>query len=307
MGHIRKILVATDYSDDARPAETRAAMLSVQLKADVLELMTVQSTRMGLATPATLSSNVEVRSDAALPLLDSPASVQAAAREGSGPACVRSLRTGNAATAITERADEMGAGLVVVASRRRKFLADIFARHNSNELIRLSSRPVLLVNREPNDAYRNVLVAVDFSDESREAARMALAIAPSAHFTFLHVFRLAGEEMMLETGVSLDVIHGYRQRARETSRAKLNSFIDSLGPRRQLVSRSVQFGPPSAVISVQARELKADLIAVGKHGKSRFATLLLGSVTQRLIEQGQCDLLVTNSPYIDDWDQPPAA
>ena len=307
MGHIRKILVATDYSEDARPAETRAAMLSVQLKAEVLELMTVQGTRMGIGTPATLSSNVEVGANTVPSLLEGPASVQTVTREESGPACVRSLRTGNASTAIVERANEMGAGLVVVAARRRKFLADIFARHNSNELVRLISRPVLLVNREPSDAYRNVLVAVDFSDESREAARMALAVAPAAHFTFLHVFRLMGEEMMLETGVPLDVIHGYRQRARETARAKLNGFIDSLGPRRQLVARSVQYGPPSAVISLQARELKADLIAIGKHGKSRFAALLLGSVTQRLIEEGRCDLLVTNSPEVEDWDQPPAA
>lgn len=301
MDRIRKILVATDYSDDARAAKTRAAMLSVELKADLLELMTVKGTRMGLGTPATLSSNVEVLSDAAPSLLAGPAASHP------GPNCVRTIRTGNPASAIVERANEMGAELTVVASRRRKFLADIFARHNSNELIRLSNRPVLLVNREPKDAYRNVLVAIDFSDESREAARMALAVAPVAHFIFLHVFRLAGEEMMLETGVPLDVIHGYRQRAREIARAKLNSFIDSLGPRRQLISRSVQHGPPSAVISLRARELKADLIAVGKHGKSRFAALLLGSVTQRLVEQGQCDLLVVNSPYVDDWDLPPAA
>ena len=54
MERIGKILAATDDSDHARRAETRAAMLSVQLNSRSLEIMTVQNTRMGLDTPATV-------------------------------------------------------------------------------------------------------------------------------------------------------------------------------------------------------------------------------------------------------------
>lgn len=304
---LRKILVATNYSDDARRAETRAAMLSVELNADTLELMAVQNTRMGLRTPATLATTAEVGSDEAVAMLERQEVLPALLRPDAGPACVRSLRVGNPPAALVERANEMNAGLIVVAARGKSFLASLFRRHSNDELIRLSERPVLLVHGEPKGAYRRVLVAVDFSAASQEAARMALMLAPTAHFTFLHVFRVPDEEMMLETGVSVDVVNAYRMRMREAARVRLNSFIDALGPRKQLISRSLLCGSASTVIGTHASQMSADLIAVGKHGKSRFVEFLLGSVTRRLVDRGLCDLLVAACPDTVSGDLPPAA
>lgn len=298
MDRIRKILVATDYSEDARCAETRAAMLSVELKAETLELMTVNCTTIDLRAPAAIPADAAACEIESLTLPEWRAE---------GPACVRSARAGSAPHAIVGRAKEIRAGLIVVSARGKRFFADLFRRHNNDELIRLTDRPVLLVCSEPADAYKRVLVAIDFSEESKEAARAALAIAPSAHFTFLHVFRVPNEDMMRETGVSLDLIHGYRIRAREAARTKLNHFIDSLGPRRQLISRAIQHGLPAPVIGAQARQLNADLIALGKHGKSRFVEFLLGSVTRRVVDQGWCDLLVTTAMEPENVDFPPAA
>lgn len=296
MDRIRKILVATDYSEDARRAETRAAMLSVELKSETLELMTVDCMRIDLRTPAALPAEIAEGESAALP-----------GWPEDGPACVRSIRAGNAPHAIVGRAKEIRAGLIVVAARGKRFFADLFRRHNNDELIRLTDRPVLLVCSEPDDAYQRVLVAIDFSEESKAAARAALAIAPSAHFTFLHVFRVPDEDMMRESGVSLDLIHGYRIRAREAARTKLNDFIDSLGPRKQLISRTIQHGLPASVIGAHARQLNADLIALGKHGKPCFVEFLLGSVTRRVLDQGWCDLLVTTAVESENADFPPAA
>ena len=304
---IRKILVATDYSDDARRAENRAAMLSVELKADTLELMTVRNPRIGLPTPAAMAAAVEAREGEVLALRERQEALPASLAREEGPACVRFVRTGSPPAAIVERAEEIRAGLIVVAARGKRFFADLFTRHNNDELIRLSDRPVLLVNTEPGETYRRAVVGVDFSEESREAARVALAIAPCAHFTFVHAFRVIDEDMMLEAGVSTDIINGYRIRARETARGELNRFIEELGPRKQLISRALQHGAPAHVIGTQAKRLNADLIAVGKHGKSRFVEFLLGSVTQRLISQGLCDMLVTTLQDIGGWDHPPAA
>ncbi|WP_420475478.1 universal stress protein [Noviherbaspirillum sp. ST9] len=298
MDRIRKILVATDYSEDARRAEMRAAMLSIELKAETLELMTVDCTKIDLRAPAaTPEKSVACAGD----------SVALPGWPEDGPACVRSIRAGSAPQAIVGRAMESRAGLIVVAARGKRFFADLFRRHNNDELIRLADRPVLLVCSEPNDAYKRVLVAIDFSEESKEAARAALAVAPSAHFTFLHVFRVPDEDMMRETGVSLDRIHGYRIRARDAARIKLNAFIDSLGPKKQLISRSIQHGVPAPVIGAQAKQLNADLIALGKHGKPRFVEFLLGSVTRRVVDQGWCDLLVTTAMEPEGIDLPPAA
>lgn len=302
MERIKTILVATNYSENARRAETRAAMLSIELKAETLDLMSVGNDEM-----TTLPGTGDERTAEAVTLPGQQEALPSLLRRKAGPTCIRSVGTGKSPMAIVERANAIQAGLIVVAARGKHFFADFLARHNNDELVRLSERPVLLVDSEPQDAYKSVLVAVDFSAESREAARMALAIAPSAHFIFLHAFRVAGEEMMQGTGVSMDVIHSYRMHARDEARTKLNRFIDELGPRKQLISRAIHHGMPVPVITAQARQLNVDLVALGKHGKSRFVEFLLGSVPQRLLDQGLCDLLVTASSEKGDFDHLPAA
>ncbi|OWW21436.1 universal stress protein [Noviherbaspirillum denitrificans] len=307
MSRIGKILVATNYSEDARRAENRAAMLSVQLKAGLLELMALQKTRMGMRMPAVLAEAVAVHEDDAWAMLERQEGLRPLLGREDGPSCVRTLREGSPPQAIVERAREIGADLIVVPAQGKRFLADMFATQGNDELIRMADRPVLLVNAEPADAYRSVIVAIDFSEESVEAARVALAIAPSAHITFLHAFRVTDEDMMMEAGVSLDVVHNLRMRAREAARVRLNQLIDSLDPRKQLISRVIQHGKPAVVIGAQARQSNADLIALGKHGKSRFAEFLLGSVTQRLVDAGGCDLLVTAGQQCIEPELRPAA
>lgn len=300
MDHVKTILVATDHTEHARRAELRAGMLGDELSAETLEVISARPARAEPGTAARLHGSGALRRE-------SPTARPAPSRCEIGTSNVRALWTGPAPAVIADRADDIGADLTIVAGKRPSFLADLVARFRHDELIRLSDRPVLLVNREPETAYRKVLVGVDFSAESMQAARMALALAPTAQFTFLHVFRIADEDMMREQEVPLDAIHACRTRARETARRKLNGFIETLGPRRQLVSRAIEHGMPAPMIHAHAGRIHADLIAVGKHGKSRFVELFLGSVTQRLIEYGACDLLVNTSPHAEDPDLPPAA
>lgn len=282
VNRIRRILVATDRSEAAQCAEMRAAMLGTELNAAVHEFSPAQEAKAGRRVATALVTVVDIRRTPAI-----------------------AGRT--AADTIIMHANDMDADLTVVAARERRLLDGIFAEHGDDELVRLSHRPILLVRSDASGSYRKVLVAVDFSVEAREAARMALAIAPSAHFIFLHAFRVPHEEMMQQAGVSLEVIYGHRTQAREAARAALNSFIEGLGPRRQLISRSIQHGSPAMVINAQARQLDADLIAMGKHGRSRFVELLLGSVARSVMVQSGCDVLFASQNGQPDWDQPPAA
>lgn len=307
MDRVRKILVASDHSEHARHAESRAAMLGVELKADTVEVMSLCDAKTEQCPPSPLyTATVSVESTD-MALRSTQAAVPALFRHLAEVEQRHQSCSGGGPGAIAERANEIGADVTVVAARRESFLRDIVTRFRNDELIRLSDRPVLLVNREPAAAYEKVLVAVDFSAESQRAARLALAMAPTALFTFLHVFRVNDEEMMIEHGVAADAIQAYRLRAREAARARLNSFIAALGPRKQLIYRAIAHGQPGQVIHGHAKEINADLIAVGKHGKSRFIDLFLGSVTQRLADYSDCDILVTTSSCEDEPEMPPAA
>ena len=306
MDCIRTILVASDDSEHAQHAVSRAAMLGAELNAATVEVMSVCNAKTGQELPSPIPADTENIDNADVALSEARAAAPVLfRRQAESP--TRVLQSTSAPAAIVEHANVIGADLTVVAARRKSFLAGLVTRLRNDELIRLSERPVLLVNREPVTPYRKVLVAVDFSAESQQAARMALAVAPRALFTFLHVFRVTDEDMMIAHGVHKDTLHAYRIHAREEARVRLNSFIDALGPRKQLISRAIEHGIPGPVIHAHAREINADLIVVGKHGKSRFIELFLGSVTERLIDYGDCELLVTTSPYKEEPSMPPAA
>jgi nucleotide-binding universal stress UspA family protein len=303
---ICKILAATDYSDHARRAETRAAMLSLQLKSRSLEIMTIQNTRMGLDTPATLSSSDRISDEDIVSLADA-SNRKTAILPAEDTRFVRSIRLGRPAQAVISRAREIDADLTVVAAHGKSFLADIFARYATDEIVRMVERPLLLINTEPKAEYRRVLVGIDFSPASLQAAQVALSIAPAAQFTFVHVARVANEGTMREVGITEEAIGSFRSRACEVGRGKLNAFIEQLSPRKQLISRLIEPGQPGPVISACARRLGADLIAVGKHGKSWIEELLLGSVTQRLLSERQADLLIAAPADADDGHDRPAA
>jgi nucleotide-binding universal stress UspA family protein len=299
MKYVRMILVATDHSERARHAEVRAEMLGSELNADTVEVM---SARYVKTVPTALPAETVTLQGAGAALRETLATVPTLFLRCADSADSRTPRASISPAAIVERANETAADLTVVAGKPASFFAGIASRFRNEELIRISERPVLLVNREPEKAYKKVLVGIDFSPESWNAARVALAVAPAAQFTFLHVFRVIDEGIMLAHGVSINTIHGYRMQAREAARLRLNSFIEALGPRRQLISRALECGMPAPIIHGHAQEIHADLVVVGKHGKSRFIDLFLGSVTEHLIDYSHCDLLVTTAAREDESD-----
>ena len=58
-------------------------------------------------------------------------------------------------------------------------------------------------------------------------------------------------------------------------------------------------GQPAGHIAEMARVVDADLIVVGAHGRSALASLLLGSVTLRLLTIAQCPVLVVPASVRD--------
>jgi nucleotide-binding universal stress UspA family protein len=141
--------------------------------------------------------------------------------------------------------------------------------------------------------FRRILVPTDFSSCSDTALGLAdrLAVDHGAELVVLHV---------VESGhVPLDAVihpdgdsglevrtHMTRLGTRELERrlAALSSPAD----RRRL---HVAEGPPAAAICEVARELGADLIVMGTHGRTGLSHLLMGSVAERVVRTAKIPVL----------------
>ena len=136
--------------------------------------------------------------------------------------------------------------------------------------------------------YEKVLVAVDFSEESKALVRKAQEIAErnQAALNLLHVVEYtssmyAGDIPLPEDlGLDRDLAKQAAEKLKEL--ASENGIPDA--------AQFTEIGVPKREIVRVADELGADLIVVGSHGRHGLQ-LLLGSTANGVLHQEKCDVL----------------
>lgn len=138
---------------------------------------------------------------------------------------------------------------------------------------------------------RRILCPVDFSDHSRRALDHAGAIAQLHHaaVTVLHVAPVAPVAAYAPmSGGSAYV--GLTPEVRQVLIRSLEAFAAD-GQSRVPVEVEIAEGQPAAVIVERARDIAAELIVLGTHGRSGFERWVLGSVAERVLRQARCPVL----------------
>jgi nucleotide-binding universal stress UspA family protein len=185
----------------------------------------------------------------------------------------------------------------VLGARGESFLRHTLLGATAARLLRKSvRRPVLVVKQAPHEAYRSVLIAVDFSPVSLHAIRTARQLAPDADLVLLHAFELPYESKLTFAGVAERVIRQHVTTGSETRRKRLHDLAAAAGLAPMEYSGRVIHGDPSQQIVAMEQEYDCDLIVVGKHGSHIAEELLLGSVTKHVLAESQCDVLVICDP-----------
>jgi nucleotide-binding universal stress UspA family protein len=141
-------------------------------------------------------------------------------------------------------------------------------------------------------AVKKILVPTDFSPPSAEAVDTAIAFAKvfGARVEILHVFvdptyvlpppvdvatlPFDVTEILAKVGRSLEA---------EQERVRASAV------ETKTVTRSGRAAPE---IVAHAKEIAADLIVMGTHGRGGFQHALLGSVAERVVHHSSCPVLV---------------
>jgi nucleotide-binding universal stress UspA family protein len=139
---------------------------------------------------------------------------------------------------------------------------------------------------------RTVLVAVDFSDTSTDATRYARELARSfgARIHLLHVVPDPLQQPWAVEAPGLD-FPGLADQWRVEAHERLVALTTDAELDAQTVL-AVRTGVPHRAIAEYATEHAADLIVLGSHGHSPVVHFLLGSVTERVVRQAACPVLV---------------
>jgi nucleotide-binding universal stress UspA family protein len=305
MTRSKTILVATDLSAPARHAAERAFRLASNAGGEfyllhAMELDAVDNLREMLgddlsAVKAALNSNArkgleQLAGDAAI---------------NRGVAARTRVAVGNPLATIAAEADALDANLLVLGARGESFLRHALLGSTAARLLRKSvRRPVLVVKQAPHEAYRSVLIAVDFSPVSLSAIHIARQLAPDADLVLLHAFELPYEGKLALAGVEEEAIRRLVATESELRRQRLRDLAATAGLAPIDYSGRILHGDPAQQIAAIEQEYDCDLIVVGKHGEHIAEELLLGSVTKHVLAESQCDVLVICDPR-EATDEPP--
>lgn len=178
---------------------------------------------------------------------------------------------------------------VVLGAHGRAFFNELLLGTTAERVVRKGQLPALVVKNPAREAYRRVLVPTDFSATSKHALLAATRMAPAARFALLYVYDLSFELRAAEIGS--ERLLALQQEYEPGLRTKLKEFAAAAGLDPGVVELEVRYGYPGQVISIAAREGRADLVAVGTSGLNDMRYVLLGSVAEHVLREAPSDVL----------------
>lgn len=195
---------------------------------------------------------------------------------------------------ILQAATMTQANLIVMGSHRRSILRDIFTGTTIERVIRTGPFPVLMVNNEAQRRYERALAAVDLSENSANALRVAdeaglmTATAP----TLLHAFIALAKGKMFVANADETSIDSYIASERQRAMDELADFLVTNNLGHYGWSLRLEEGAAFEVISRVVNEMRPDLLIMGTHGRSGLLKkILIGSVTEEALRSLDVDIL----------------
>jgi nucleotide-binding universal stress UspA family protein len=171
------------------------------------------------------------------------------------------------------------ADLTIVAGPPARPLRDLTIGSPVQRLSRRLERPLLVVNQPARQSYRQVVVAVDLSNDPGNALAAARALAPGAKLNLLHVYRAPYEGQLRYAGASEEAIYSHRAEARTSAASALTTLVLSHLPADE-VRLLLAHGHPLPKLLEKTCDVGADLIVVTRSEPSLMRELLVESVTE---------------------------
>ncbi len=139
---------------------------------------------------------------------------------------------------------------------------------------------------------KKILCPLDFSKIAQKSLDYAvfMAFAHNAELQLLHVVdQLHGFDSFQILALTPNEI---ADRMETEAIKKLSNMIGQIKETLE-TKKAVRHGKASVKIIEMAREMKADLIVMGSHGRTGLSHVVIGSVAEAVVRHASCPVLVT--------------
>lgn len=139
--------------------------------------------------------------------------------------------------------------------------------------------------------YKSILVAVDGSKEAEYAFHKSIDVAKSNVGSTLNIVNILDDRL---EKYGRTVIEDAQQKS-NTLLLEYKQLADAVGLEK--VNTMIEFGAPKRAIPNEiADKVEADLIVCGASGLNAVERFLIGSVSQAIVRDAKCDVLVIRTP-----------
>ncbi len=287
----KRILVATDFSEQAAKAFDAALALAARRKAE-LHLVHALEVALPLFEPYAVVVPAdwvgEARKLAQEKLAEAQAAVTARGLTGS-------VHLGDvpAAHAIADRAREIGADLVVVGTHGHTGLKHVVLGSVAERTVEYAPCSVWTVKGEKAaEAPRTIVVGSDFSAGGGGAIATAAAWARDFGAK-LHLVHALQVPMPLVAPYEVAIPEGIIEGARREAQRQLDESAKGLTG--LTVTTELATTPAHAALVDSAERLSAELIVTGSRGHTGLKHALLGSVAERTLRYAPCGVLTVRT------------
>ena len=290
-----KILLGTDGSDCALGAARFLSRFPLAAEDGITVFHSVEETAFSVRERS-FAILREIQQDIAPQILD----LTAAALNGTRAAVASEQAEGHAADRILEKADALGADLIVMGSRGLKGRKAATVGSVTRAVAIGSRRPVLVVKPPQWDAKPpyTVLLATDGSAPADAAASFLafLPFPPDSAATALYVSPSAymdiPERFVMEVNDRMkDIVAAMKERDFGHAEEVTQRARGLLSARFRTTVATAEGGSVAEEILGRAASLKADIIAVGGSGH-RGVRGMLGSVSRNILAHCECSVLI---------------
>jgi universal stress protein A len=136
--------------------------------------------------------------------------------------------------------------------------------------------------------YKKIMCAFEFDGDSTAALRLSGTLAKENNATLyvVHIARVPPQDM------DVPLPFDSHPRWETEARSKLEPIVRSTLHADVQYVIDIRSGVPNLDIVRAARELAVDLIVMVTHGRTGIEHLILGSVTEHVIREAPCPVLV---------------
>lgn len=141
-----------------------------------------------------------------------------------------------------------------------------------------------------------IVVGFDFSPQARLALKRAVGLARGFADPEIHIVSSLDTRHLNADFPRIEATFAGSEAIREKVQREAHAVVDEMQPQslHLFVHTRIKTGAPEAILEV-AEEVRGDMIIIGTHSKHGLSRLVLGSVSEQVVREAHCPVLVVRA------------